>query len=172
MSAKLRRYASFLNSNTDPELARTALDTVERTARTAIDELRGLLGVLRAEPGSEESAGGADDTSHTASPGLADLPELVEHTRSAGLEATFAVHGGRIPLGQCRVHLPQPGGTEVDRVVGQPLEQDPGVGVADGAHDPDGGSERVVHRQRDRMQQGAHDRVSVGGAHVRRGVPV
>lgn len=84
--------------DTDPELARTALDTVERTARTAIDELRGLLGVLRAEPGSEESAGGADDTSHTASPGLADLPELVEHTRSAGLEATFAVYGEPYPV--------------------------------------------------------------------------
>ncbi len=84
--------------DTDPELARTALDTVEQTARTAIDELRGLLGVLRADPGSEERSEDTDDTSHAASPGLTELPDLVEHTRSAELEATFAIYGEPYPV--------------------------------------------------------------------------
>ena len=72
--------------DTDPELARTALDTVERTARTAIDELRGLLGVLRAEPGSEESAGGADDTTHR-------LPRTGRPARTGGAHTVGRVGG-------------------------------------------------------------------------------
>ncbi|MEV6711127.1 sensor histidine kinase [Lentzea sp. NPDC051208] len=69
--------------DSDPGLARDALQTVEQTARTAISELRGLLGVLRADA----------DTDLKAAPGLDDLPELFESARAAGLEVSHGVYG-------------------------------------------------------------------------------
>jgi signal transduction histidine kinase len=72
----------------DADLASTALRTVEETARTAIAELRGLLGVLRAE-----------DTDHREdTPGLDRLPELVSSARSAGLEVRHGVYGEPRPV--------------------------------------------------------------------------
>ncbi|MBB4910979.1 histidine kinase [Actinophytocola algeriensis] len=73
----------------DAGLARTALRTVEQTARTAIGELRGLLGVLRAEDSEQED---------TTSPGLDRLPELVSSARSAGLEVRHGVYGEPRPV--------------------------------------------------------------------------
>ncbi|MFI9010885.1 sensor histidine kinase [Actinosynnema sp. NPDC053489] len=78
----------------DPELAREALRTVEDTARTAIGELRGLLGVLRADP-EEEVREGAGERS---SPGLDQLPELAEQARSAGLAVAHGVYGEPRPV--------------------------------------------------------------------------
>ncbi|MEU7474928.1 sensor histidine kinase [Lentzea sp. NPDC042327] len=69
--------------DSDPVLARDALQTVEKTARTAISELRGLLGVLRADA----------EQDFQAAPGLDDLPELLETARSAGLEVSHGVYG-------------------------------------------------------------------------------
>jgi signal transduction histidine kinase len=77
----------------DPELAREALQTVESTARTAIGELRGLLGVLRAEDAEPP------DT-HGASPGLDQLDELVTTARAAGLQVTHGVYGEPRPVPQ------------------------------------------------------------------------
>lgn len=74
----------------DRELAGSALRTVEETARTAISELRGLLGVLRAE---QDPAAG-----YEASPGLAQLPELVAATRAAGLEVRYGEYGDPRPV--------------------------------------------------------------------------
>ncbi|WP_083852963.1 sensor histidine kinase [Saccharomonospora glauca] len=85
--------------DSDRELARTALDTVEETARTAIGELRGLLGVLRAEPPGDTEEN-TTESSHTASPGLDDLPALVERTRSASLDVSFAVYGEPYPVSE------------------------------------------------------------------------
>ncbi|MGB3441540.1 MAG: sensor histidine kinase [Actinophytocola sp.] len=73
----------------NPGLARSALQTVEQTARTAIGELRGLLGVLRAEDTEQDD---------TASPGLDRLPELVSSARSAGLEVRHGVYGEPRPV--------------------------------------------------------------------------
>ena len=73
----------------DVDLARTALQTVEQTARTAIGELRGLLGVLRAEDSDQED---------TTSPGLDRLPELVSSARSAGLDVRHGVYGEPRPV--------------------------------------------------------------------------
>ncbi|MGW4113277.1 sensor histidine kinase [Actinosynnema sp. NPDC004786] len=78
----------------DPELARDALRTVEDTARTAIGELRGLLGVLRADP--DEAV--AEAAGETSSPGLDQLPELAEQARSAGLEVVHGVYGDPRPV--------------------------------------------------------------------------
>ncbi|WP_019808382.1 sensor histidine kinase, partial [Saccharomonospora halophila] len=91
----------------DRELARTALDTVESTARTAVEDLRGLLGVLRADdPDGMDDRGGADGRDGTgpdgtgpdglrtrSSPGLADLPELVRTARTTGLRLEHGVYG-------------------------------------------------------------------------------
>ena len=78
----------------DPELAREALQTVESTARTAIGELRGLLGVLRAEDADEPAE------THEASPGLDQLDELVTSARAAGLDVTHGVYGEPRPVPQ------------------------------------------------------------------------
>ncbi|MFD0206698.1 MULTISPECIES: sensor histidine kinase [Saccharothrix] len=78
----------------DHELAREALRTVEDTARTAIGELRGLLGVLRADP-EEEVREGAGETS---SPGLDQLADLAEQARSAGLDVVHGVYGEPRPV--------------------------------------------------------------------------
>jgi signal transduction histidine kinase len=75
----------------NPDLARTALQTVEETARTAIGELRGLLGVLRAEL--------ADDVEQpTPTPGLAQLPELLSSARAAGIDVRHGVYGEPRPV--------------------------------------------------------------------------
>ena len=75
----------------DRDTASDALRAVEETARSAIGELRGLLGVLRADEPAAEPAG-------TAHPGLAQLPELLSTARSAGLEVDFGVYGEERPV--------------------------------------------------------------------------
>ncbi|HUQ60042.1 sensor histidine kinase [Lentzea sp.] len=69
--------------DSDAGMARDALQTVEQTARTAINELRGLLGVLRADA----------ETDSKPAPGLDDLPELLDNARAAGLEVSHGVYG-------------------------------------------------------------------------------
>ncbi|GAB3435378.1 sensor histidine kinase [Actinophytocola sediminis] len=76
--------------DTDRELASGALRTVEQTARTAIGELHGLLGVLRAEQDGDRSR------EHPA--GLDQLPELVATARSAGIEVEHGVYGQPRPV--------------------------------------------------------------------------
>ncbi|MQA11359.1 MAG: sensor histidine kinase [Pseudonocardiaceae bacterium] len=83
--------------DTDQDLVRSALRTVEQTARTAIGELRGLLDVLRAEP-NDESSERPDDEAHSSSPGLDQLPELVSTARSAGLQVDYGVYGETRPV--------------------------------------------------------------------------
>jgi signal transduction histidine kinase len=59
--AKIRETAELLRSN----------------ARQALEELRGVIGVLRAEPGGEPAQAAPQPT-------LSDIPRLVEQTREAG----------------------------------------------------------------------------------------
>ncbi|MBP2327358.1 signal transduction histidine kinase [Kibdelosporangium banguiense] len=70
----------------DPVMAQEALQTVEKTARVAIGELRGLLGVLRAEDSDVPET-------HPPSPGLDRLPELVSSAKSAGIDVEYGVFG-------------------------------------------------------------------------------
>jgi signal transduction histidine kinase len=79
----------------DQDLAREALRTVEDTARAAIGELRGLLGVLRADTTVEEVP---EATGKTSSPGLDQLPELAVMARSAGLDVDHGVYGEPRPV--------------------------------------------------------------------------
>ncbi len=62
---------------------REVLETIERTGRTALTEMRRLLGMLRDESG---------DPLHPQ-PGLADVPSLVGQLRDAGLAVLLEIDG-------------------------------------------------------------------------------
>jgi signal transduction histidine kinase len=64
----------------DPAGARQAMAAVEEVGRQALDELRHLLGVLRPETGPDGLG---------PQPGLADLAQLLEQVRRAGVDVTL-----------------------------------------------------------------------------------
>ena len=70
-----------------PERAREALHAIEASGRSALAELRRLLGVVRGD--------GAD---FTPQPGLDRLDELVAQVRAAGLAVAVSVEGAPRPL--------------------------------------------------------------------------
>jgi signal transduction histidine kinase len=76
-----------------PDIAWTALSTVETNSRSALVEMRRLLGVLRQE--NEPSA------SLTPAPGLADIAGLADQFEQAGLAVDVDIAGAahRIPGG-------------------------------------------------------------------------
>jgi signal transduction histidine kinase len=59
---------------TEPEKAADALDNISRISRSSLDEVRTVVAVLR-----------EDEPSYHPSPGLTNLPDLVESVRSTGL---------------------------------------------------------------------------------------
>ena len=63
-----------------PDRAPEILETIATTGREALTEMRGLLGVLR-----------DGETPTGPQPGLADLPELVERMRAAGLRVQASI---------------------------------------------------------------------------------
>ncbi|QTR06229.1 sensor histidine kinase [Saccharothrix algeriensis] len=69
----------------NPAMAEAAMRTIADTGRQALTELRGLLGVLR----SEDRSG----TQWAPQPGAADLTDLVENLRVAGLPVRLEVAG-------------------------------------------------------------------------------
>jgi len=71
--------------DTQPEEARRALAAIETTSRSALTEMRRLLGVLRQD--------GESRAALAPSPGLADLPFLLEQVRKAGLDVTLTETG-------------------------------------------------------------------------------
>jgi signal transduction histidine kinase len=73
---------------TQPQRAREALQAIERTGRSALTELRRLLGRVR-------------ETDYAPQPGLSGLGALVEGVRAAGLPVTLRVEGelGDLPAG-------------------------------------------------------------------------
>jgi signal transduction histidine kinase len=73
----------------EPERAVAALETVEQSSRQAVDELRRLVGFLRAE--------GAE--AREPLPGIDRLECLVEDTRATGLDVSFGIAGdpSRVP---------------------------------------------------------------------------
>jgi signal transduction histidine kinase len=75
---------------TQPKEAVKALAAIETTSRSALEELRRLLGVLRQE---DESQGDL-----TPMPGLGDLDSLLAEVGKAGLAVRLQVHGTRPPL--------------------------------------------------------------------------
>jgi signal transduction histidine kinase len=69
--------------DTQPEEARAALEAVERTSRSALDELRRVLGVLRRDGGPELAP----------APAIADIGGMVAEVREAGVPVELAVLG-------------------------------------------------------------------------------
>jgi signal transduction histidine kinase len=73
----------------EQERERQALETVEKTGRQALAEMRRLLGVLRTE---------ADRPELRPQPGLTTVQQLVEQIRTAGLPVELAVEGEPVEL--------------------------------------------------------------------------
>jgi signal transduction histidine kinase len=73
----------------DPERAREALESIERTARAALADMRRSLGVLRRED---------DERALAPQPGVDDLNGLIDEARAGGLTVELAVEGERVPL--------------------------------------------------------------------------
>jgi signal transduction histidine kinase len=86
-----------------PEEAARALSSIEQTSRSALHEMRVLLGVLRdGETGARNGAGpGTQDAALVPAPGLADLDTLIERTGAAGVRVELSVRGERprLPAG-------------------------------------------------------------------------
>jgi signal transduction histidine kinase len=76
---------SVLDSS--PDDAREALLAVEASGRTAMSELRHLLGLL--------APGGGEEDMLVPQPGAARVPALVERVRAAGLSVELSVTGAR-----------------------------------------------------------------------------
>jgi signal transduction histidine kinase len=82
--------AASASAATDPSAAREAMGQVAATGRSALGEMRRLLGVLRTE---------ADDPAELApAPGLDGLDGLVTGARAAGLPVRLTVAGRSRPL--------------------------------------------------------------------------
>jgi signal transduction histidine kinase len=96
-----------LTTDSDPATARTAMQAVSSTGRSALGEMRRLLGVLRDDddrPGEERSP----------QPGLAQVEELLGSVRAAGMPVRYTVSG--VPR-----TLPLTGQTAIYRVVQEAL---------------------------------------------------
>jgi signal transduction histidine kinase len=81
----------------DPQRAMAAMTQVEQTGRTALEEMRGLLGLLRSGEQADDRAG-ADPASGSglarlAPPGLADIGALAQQMRAAGLRVIVDTAG-------------------------------------------------------------------------------
>jgi len=84
----------------DPDRSRQAMADVERTARTALEEMRRLLGLLRPadtngadEPGGADGVASEDAAGRQPLQGLADIEALVTSMAAAGLRVTLRTTG-------------------------------------------------------------------------------
>ncbi|MEV4566240.1 histidine kinase [Nonomuraea sp. NPDC049419] len=80
----------------DGEAAERTFDTIAGIGRQAMTEMRRLLGVLRDEdqPGEEPAREGA----FAPQPGLAQVPDLIDQARRAGVRAELQMDGRSGPL--------------------------------------------------------------------------
>ncbi|MGC4174839.1 sensor histidine kinase [Demequina sp.] len=76
-------------AKTDPEAAQRTLDTIAEVSRSALTEMRALLGILR--DGDGVAAMGPQ-------PSLDDIPVLVSAMREGGLNVSFVTTGTPRPL--------------------------------------------------------------------------
>jgi signal transduction histidine kinase len=74
---------------------RNALEVIAATGRETVDEMRTLLGVVRAKDGPGPDHGQA---ALKPQPGLADLEQLASGVREAGLPVTLRIEGAARPL--------------------------------------------------------------------------
>jgi signal transduction histidine kinase len=81
----------------DPAAARAALGVVEDNARSAIDELRGILGTLR-EPDAEAESAAETESEAASTVNVDRLPELCEASSQSGVPTRFETIGEPRPL--------------------------------------------------------------------------
>ncbi|MBE1536216.1 sensor histidine kinase [Actinomadura algeriensis] len=72
----------------DAGSARDAMSTIEEVGRTALSEMRRIVGVLRTERDMERAGGEL-----APQPGLGDLGELLDHVRETGLSVQLWIEG-------------------------------------------------------------------------------
>jgi signal transduction histidine kinase len=93
----------------DPADAARALAEAERLGRESLDEVRSIVGLMRA--GSEA---GQDDQPFAPTPGMERIPELIDRFRNAGVTVSFdRVNGERA--------VPRTVGTTVYRIIQEAL---------------------------------------------------
>ena len=87
----LQAGSGRLAGRQDPEAAQRALETIEKSSREALADMRRLVGVLRE----------GEDSLTQPAPGLDDIERLVEELRRAGLEVEVSRFGplDRVPPG-------------------------------------------------------------------------
>lgn len=71
------------------ESTRLVLETIERTGRQALGEMRRLVGMMRSDD---------PELALAPQPSLTHLPDLCEQVRAAGLPVTLEVIGGAVPV--------------------------------------------------------------------------
>ncbi len=76
----------------DPGSAREAMSTIEEVGRTALSEMRRIVGVLRTDRDTERPG-----RELAPQPGLGDLGELLEHVRETGLSVQLWMEGEARP---------------------------------------------------------------------------
>jgi signal transduction histidine kinase len=77
----------------DPERTREALSTIEEVGRTALSEMRRIVGVLRTERDTEPSG-----RELAPQPGVHDIGSLVDQIRETGLSVQLWIEGELRPL--------------------------------------------------------------------------
>lgn len=82
----------------DPDRSVEAMLAVEGTGRTALDEMRRIVGALRTADQSEQPGSDDDAATRSPRPGVAELEALVNRARDAGLRVELIVVGDARPL--------------------------------------------------------------------------
>ena len=82
----------------DPAQARSALTSIRATSRDALDEVRAVLGVMRAEPGAGATDGGGDPSgARVPTWDLTTLDRLAVPLRDRGIEVSLDVTADDVP---------------------------------------------------------------------------
>jgi len=83
--------AAALQTQLEPgDPARDTAESMARTGRKAMDEMRRMLGVLR--------LGDGETPEHAPQPGIDEIPRLVDEARDAGPDVTFSIDGAPRPV--------------------------------------------------------------------------
>lgn len=80
--------AAAATATSEPERAKEAMLTVRDTGRTALADMRRMLGVLRDD----------EPTAPIPQPGISQLDDLISRSRKAGVPAQLSVEGQAVPL--------------------------------------------------------------------------
>ncbi|MFD6072880.1 sensor histidine kinase [Amycolatopsis lurida] len=86
----IQSEAALSMATADPELSRKVLKSVRENSVSALDEMRAMIGLLRADPSTGDS-----EIEPTAPARLAELSKLVESARASGLEVELGSTPGQ-----------------------------------------------------------------------------